>query len=54
MIFYDYKKVQAAIHGINKNTVLLECRMFNETPLNALKCYDTLTKVLQLFLTKVP
>lgn len=36
-----------------KGAVLLETRMFNETPLNPHKCFDTLTKILHLLFTKV-
>lgn len=36
-----------------KGAILLETRMFNETPLNPIKCFDCLTKVLNLLITKV-
>lgn len=39
-------------YDAGKGTVLLETRMFNETPLNPHKCFDTLTKILHLLVTK--
>jgi coatomer protein complex subunit gamma len=35
-------------HGLQKNNVLRECRIFSEAQLNVVKCTQVLTKVLYL------